>query len=140
MATAVYDEKEILLQDNEPVVLKPLPIGQLRRFMAAWKEMANLKGESDEEKEEYSYTVFVNCAGIALENHFIAIEKFESTRPKPKTGAAAKKDEGPLSPEYREYLENVLDMETIYKIMEVCGGLKLNDPNLLAALTQENQE
>jgi hypothetical protein len=125
MATTVYEEVDVTLQDNTDVVLKPLPIAQLRRFMAAWKEMANLKGESDEEKEEYSFTVFVNCAGIALENQFLALEKFTETRGKGKD---------PLSKEYRDYLENVLDMDTIYKIMEVCGGLKLNDPNLMAAL------
>jgi hypothetical protein len=130
MATAVYDEVEVVLQDNTEVTLKPLPISQLRRFMAAWKEMANLKGETDEEKEEYSFTVFVNCAGIALENQFKALEKFTETKGKLKD---------PLSKEYREYLENVLDMDTIYKIMEVCGGLKLNDPNLLAALSETNQ-
>jgi hypothetical protein len=131
MATAVYDEVEVVLQDNTEVTLKPLPISQLRRFMAAWKEMANLKGETDEEKEEYSFTVFVNCAGIALENQFKALEKFTETKGKLKD---------PLSKEYREYLENVLDMDTIYKIMEVCGGLKLNDPNLLAALSETNQD
>ena len=32
-------------------------------------------------------------------------------------------------------LEDVLDMPTIYKIIEVCGGVKLNDPNLMAAAT-----
>lgn len=131
MATAVYDEVEVLLQDNTEVVLKPLPIGQLRRFMAAWKEMANLQGETDSEKEEHSFTIFVNCAGIALENQFLALEKFAKMRG---TG----KD--PLSKEYRDYLEQVLDIDTIYKIMEVCGGLKLNDPNLLAALSEANQD
>lgn len=131
MATAVYNEVDITLQDNEEVTLKPLPIGQLRRFMAAWKQMADLPGESDAEKEDASFTVFVNCAGIALENHFRAQDKFDKTRG---TG----KD--PLSKEYRDYLEEVLDIETIYKIMEVCGGLKLNDPNLLAALDQVNQD
>lgn len=133
MATSVYDEVEIALQDNTDVVLKPLPIGQLRRFMAAWKEMADLDkhGETDAEKEDYSFTIFVNCAGIALENQFKALEKFDKTRG---TG----KD--PLSKEYREYLEEVLDIDTIYKILEVSGGLKLNDPNLLAALEEANQD
>ena len=130
MATTVYDEVEIVLQDNTEVILKPLPIGQLRRFMAAWKQMANLPGDTDEEKEEASFTVFVNCAGIALENQFKALEKFTETKGKLKD---------PLSKEYREYLEEVLDIDTIYKIMEVCGGLKLNDPNLLAALDAANQ-
>lgn len=131
MATTVYEEVDVTLQDNTDVVLKPLPIGQLRRFMAAWKEMANLKGESDEEKEDYSFTVFVNCAGIALENQFLALEKFTELRGKGKD---------PLSKEYRDYLESVLDMDTIYKIMEVCGGLKLNDPNLMAALAEATNQ
>jgi len=131
MATTVFDEVEIVLQDNTEVTLKPLPIGQLRRFMAAWKQMSNLPGETDEEKEDASYTVFVNCAGIALENQFKALEKFTETKGKLKD---------PLSKEYREYLEEVLDMDTIYKVMEVCGGLKLNDPNLLAALEQASQD
>jgi hypothetical protein len=30
-------------------------------------------------------------------------------------------------------LENALDMPTIMKIVEVCGGIKMDDPNLLAA-------
>jgi len=130
MATAVYEEVDISLQDNTEVTLKPLPIGQLRRFMKAWKEMAHLEG-TDDEKEEQSYTIFVSCAGIALENQFKALEKFTETRGKLKD---------PLTKDYREYLEEVLDIDTIYKIMEVCGGLKLNDPNLLAALEQANQD
>jgi hypothetical protein len=130
MATTVYDTVEIALQDNTNVVLKPLPIGQLRRFMAAWKEMATVKDLPETEMEDASFTIYVNCAGIALENHFKAEEKFADTRGKGKDV---------LSKEYREYLEEVLDIDTIYKVMEVCGGLKLNDPNLLAALAEANQ-
>lgn len=131
MATTVYDEVEIALQDNTEVTLKPLPIVQLRRFQAAWKEISNLKGDDDDEKEAYVFTVYINCAGIALENQFKALEKFTETKGKLKD---------PLSKEYRDYLESVLDIDTIYKILEVAGGLKLNDPNLLAALSQENPE
>lgn len=32
-----------------------------------------------------------------------------------------------------DWLEEALDEPTIYKIIEVCAGIKLNDPNLLAA-------
>lgn len=32
-----------------------------------------------------------------------------------------------------EDLDDILDMDTIYRIIEVCGGVKLNDPNLVAA-------
>lgn len=32
-----------------------------------------------------------------------------------------------------EAAEEVLDMETVYRIIEVCGGIKLNDPEALRA-------
>lgn len=32
-----------------------------------------------------------------------------------------------------EDLDDLLDLPTCYKIIEVCGGVKLNDPNLIAA-------
>lgn len=32
-----------------------------------------------------------------------------------------------------EDLDDILDLPTCYKIIEVCGGVKLNDPNLVAA-------
>jgi hypothetical protein len=119
MANEVYTTKEITLQDETEVVLKPLPIAVLRRFMKAWRQH---DGEEDEDGEK-SLDVFINVSGIALESQFL--EKFEKTRG---TG----KEEW-LSKDYRDYLEGVLDMDTIYMIIEVCAGMKLNDPNLLAA-------
>jgi hypothetical protein len=32
-----------------------------------------------------------------------------------------------------ETLEDYLDTDTMYKVIEICGGVKLNDPNLLRA-------
>lgn len=40
----------------------------------------------------------------------------------------------------RDDLEDVLDLPTIYKVIEVCGGVKLNDPKLLELATQMVQE
>lgn len=114
MATTVYDSETIKLQDGREVTLVPLAIGRLRRFMAAWAEFANL------EREDQAFDIYINCCGIALEK---AVEgDFETTRD----------DDKVIPDDYREYLEDVLDMDTIYKILEVCGGLKLNDPKLLA--------
>jgi hypothetical protein len=33
----------------------------------------------------------------------------------------------------KEKLEEVIDLPTVYKIIEVASGIKLNDPNALAA-------
>ena len=39
----------------------------------------------------------------------------------------------------REAFENALDVPTMNRILEVCGGIKLDDPNLLAAAVLAGQ-
>ena len=128
MATAVYKQEEITLQDGKDVTLRPLAIGRLRRFMTAWQEFSKAEDDND------GFTVFINCAGISLEENFKG--DFDALK--------ASKDEQEkgefLSEEYKEYLEEVLDLDTIYKILEVCGGIKLNDPKLLEAAQALNQD
>jgi hypothetical protein len=116
MATTVYEQVDIALQDGTVVTLKPLSIGRLRRFMKTWEQFKEV-----EEGNDISLDIFIECSGIALEGELA--EKVENRFGADKT----------LTEEYRTYLEDYLDMDTIYKIMEVCGGMKLNDPNLLAA-------
>lgn len=121
MASTVYNKEVIELQDGTEVTLRPLPIGRLRRFMDAWLKFEEAKTNDD------GYNVFINCAGIGIEHEFKG--KFDSLK-----ATEAQRNEGEfLSEEYKEYLEDVLDLDTIYKILDVCGGLKLNDPKLLEA-------
>lgn len=125
MATEVYKKKEITLQDDTDVLLRPLPIARLRKFMKAWEGMADI----DAEKGEDGFTVLINCAGICIEDSFKG--KFDSgTKARPEE----EKEGEFLSPEYKEYLEGVLDIETIYEILDICGDLKLNDPKLQEAI------
>lgn len=128
MATTVYTQEEITLQDGTEVTLKPLPIGRLRRFMEAWGKFVEVETEDD------GFNVFVNCAGIALEDNYKG--KFDALK--------ATKDEKEagefLSAEYKEYLEDTLDLETIYRILEITGGLKLNDPKVQEAMERAAAE
>lgn len=124
MATQVYNTEDISLQDGTDVTLKPLAIGRLRRFMEAWKQFENVDEDDD------GFDVFVNCSGIALEENFK--DKFDNLLPT----AEQKKKGLYLNPEYKAYLEEVLDLDTIYKVLDVGGGIKLNDPNLLAAAAE----
>ena len=39
----------------------------------------------------------------------------------------------------RDAFEDVLDVPTINRILEVCGGIKMDDPNLLAAAVLAGQ-
>jgi len=105
LATTVYDVVEIELSDGTAVILKPLPIKQLKKFMAVIKEMELPENES----EEAAMEVFIKAAMVCLE----AVKS-------------------PLS-EDKDKFEEVIDTPTMMKILEVCGGLKLNDPNLLGA-------
>jgi len=129
LATQAFTAQEIALQDDTDVTIRPLPIGRLRRFMDAWKQIANV-GEDDD-----GFGVFINCCGIALEHEFKG--KFDALKA---TADQQKKGEF-LSEEYKEYLEEVLDLETIYVILDVAGGIKLNDPKVVEAAmtTLENQ-
>ncbi len=34
---------------------------------------------------------------------------------------------------YSDLAEETFDMPTVYRILDVCGGVKLDDPNLVAA-------
>lgn len=127
MATKAYTAREISLQDDTDVTVRPLPIGRLRRFLEAWEVIKDIDEGDD------GFNIFINCSGIALEHEFKGKGKFDSVR------AAVNEDGEFLSPEYKEYLEEVLDLETIYVILEVAGGIKLNDPKLIQAALA-NQE
>lgn len=119
MATKVYNEETLTLQDDTEVTVRPLPIGRLRRFMKAWEKIGEVKNDTE------GFDVFLNCAGIAIEHEFKG--RFDSLK------APASQEDEFLSEEYKSYLEDVLDLDTIYKVLEVAGGLKLNDPKLLEA-------
>jgi hypothetical protein len=122
MATQVYATEDITLQDGTDVTLKPLAIARLRRFMDAWREFENVDGD-----EGAGFDVFVNCAGIGLSDNFA--DKFDDLYP----NTEQKKKGMHLNPEYKAYLEDVLDLDSIYKVLDIAGGIKLNDPKLMEA-------
>lgn len=123
MATTVYSTEQIALQDGTQVTLRPLPIKSLRKFMTEWEKFSEVKSEDE------GFDVFVACAGRGLERDEAIKKKIESLY-----------ENEEMTDEYREYLEDVLDIETIYKILEVCGGLKLNDPKLMEAAAEYAKE
>ena len=105
MATTVYDIVEIELSDGSTLVVKPLPIKQLRKFMAVIKEMDNPENED----EESAMDLFIKAARVCL----------EVSRPE-------------LANDTDKF-EELIEIPTMMKILEVAGGLKLTDPNLLGA-------
>lgn len=108
MANTVYTVEEVELQDGTEVALKPVNIKHLRDFMKTMEEFSKAGGDEDK-----SMDLLITAAGICLKKQL------------PELAAN------------RDALEEALDMPTIYKILDVCGGVKLNDPNLLAAAMAE---
>jgi hypothetical protein len=104
LATTVYDVEEIQLQNGDTIKLKPLSISKLRKFM---KVMQNTQ---DSQTEDAALDVLIDACMIALENQLPDLVKD------------------------REKFEEVLDLPTINRIIKVCGGIDLEDPNLLAAV------
>ena len=105
MATTVYDVLEIELSDGTSLELKPLPIKQLRKFM----EIINSMQEQENENQDAAMDIFVQAAMVCL----------ESIKPE-------------LSKD-KDKFEELIEVPTMMKILEVVGGLKLTDPNLLGA-------
>ncbi len=103
MATRVFQSEEIELQDGTTVEIKPLNIKKLRKFMELVKDFDDTGDELE------NIELMIKACAIV----------FEATNPQLAADT--------------ERLEEALDVPTMWKILEVAGGVKMNDPNLLAA-------
>ena len=103
MATTVYDVEEIELQNGQKVILKPLSIKQLKKFMEVIQKTQTVETENE------TLDVLITAVAVALEKQL------------------------PDLVADRDALEDALDVPTINRILDVCGGIKMDDPNLLAA-------
>ena len=125
--------------------LKPSRIKRLRKLMKVWDAMteelrADAKvGDEDEEakpkdgemNEDLWLDTCLQCAGIALVPEVTRL----SNDPKAtRVHLEEIEDEnGDLTDEYMEWIEDTLDLDSMYKVLEVCAKLKLNDPKLMEA-------
>ena len=97
MATKVIDVIKVKLDDGTEIECKPLKIKYLREFM---KTIADLQGiEADNVK---SLEVIIACAEIAMGQYM----------------------NGDFN---KEKLEDLLDLPTMYRIIEGASGIKLDD-------------
>jgi hypothetical protein len=96
MATKIYDSKNITLIDGTELEIIPLKIKYLREFM----EVFNLIQDATSDEEAIS--MLVECTRITMKQFYPKISK--ST----------------------EDVEDVLDMPTIYLILDAAAGIKIN--------------
>ena len=136
MAKSVFTTEEITLQDGTTVMLKPSRIKRLRKLMRVWESMSQKlqKDGADDDKttaEKFDEDLWLDtclyCAGIALVPEITRLTNV----PNAKIKIDVLEDEnGNLTEEYQEWIEDTLDIDSMYKVLEVCAKLKLNDPKL----------
>lgn len=104
MATTVNEQKEITLIDGTVIKVRPLKISLLRSFMDKFEEIG---GVSDNNAK--SMTVLMECVQIAMKQY--------------KPELSEKLDE----------LEELVDLPTVYQIVEAASGINLGATNLISA-------
>lgn len=93
MATTVYEAQKLTLMDGTEISVRPLKISLLRPFMAKFEGVAAVADDN-----EKSMTLLVECVQIAMKQY------------KPELADDIEK------------LEEVLDLPTVYKIVEAASG------------------
>jgi hypothetical protein len=102
MATTVHEGKELILMDGTKIKVRPLKISLLRPFMVKFEKVAEVA-----EDNEKSMALLMECVQIAMEQYNTELSKD------------------------RDKLEDILDLPTVYEIIEAASGVKLSDANAL---------
>ena len=98
MSTNVNEDKKIKLVDGREIAVRPLRISLLKPFMKKFDEIQSVA--SDNEK---SMDVLIECVQIAMKQY------------------------SPDLSEDKTELEDLLDLPTVYKIIEEASGVKLSE-------------
>jgi hypothetical protein len=96
MTTTVYDNKVIKFLDGTAVIAMPLKIIYLRKFMTAFEIVKESKNDDD------AIQNLLECTRIALEQYYPKISKTIAD------------------------VENNIDMPTMYDILDIAAGIKIN--------------
>ena len=98
----VTNGKTITLMDGTEILARPLKLSLLRPFMSKFALLAEASDDNDK-----SMDILIDCAQIAL-------KQFK-----------------PELAEDREVLEDLLDLPTVYQIIDVASGLQNSDAGAL---------
>jgi hypothetical protein len=102
MATTVHEGRELILMDGSKIKVRPLKISLLRPFMSKFEKVADVA-----DNNEKSMALLIECVQIAMEQY------------------------NPELAKDKDKLEDILDLPTVYDIIEAASGVKLSDANAL---------
>lgn len=103
MATKTIEQNELTLIDGQKIAVRPLKVSLLREFLAKFAEITEVA--TDNEK---SMDVLMECVQIAMRQY------------KPELADDVSK------------LEDLLDLPTVYRVVEAASGIVLDDANVIA--------
>jgi hypothetical protein len=109
MATQVYNKDNIYLIDGTELEITPLKIKYLREFMVAFEDVK--KSNSDDEAIEK----LTECTRICMKQFYPQISKTV------------------------EDVEDNIDLPTIYKILDIAAGIKINEKSEEAVTKQAKE-
>jgi hypothetical protein len=101
MANTVYEVVEIQLSNGDEISVRPLTIKNLKKFTKVVAKLDNPEVKTEDDAME----IFIEAAMVCMEQF------------------------APDLAEDQEKFEDVIEVPTLMKILEIAGGLKLNDPN-----------
>ena len=102
MATTTHESEQITLINGTKISIRPLKISLLRPFMKKFEGIADVSEDNDK-----SMDLLIDCVQIAMKQY------------------------EPKLAEDREALEEVLDLPTVYKIIEAASGSDISTAGLV---------
>lgn len=102
MATTTHESEQITLIDGTKISIRPLKISLLRPFMKKFEGIAEVSEDNDK-----SMDLLIDCVQIAMKQY------------------------EPKLAEDRDALEEVLDLPTVYKIIEAASGTDISGSGLV---------
>ena len=130
--TKAFDEKEITLPSGITLLLQPLSLKNLRKFMRIWSEHIDwvrtvVSGPeegrpSEAEFADKQFDVYEKLLALGLDK---ALKAYN--------------EENETSTKMQVFIDDEVDEKSMYVILEVTGGLKL-DPDEVPNLTKSQQD
>lgn len=112
MSQNVYEVQEVALQDGSTVELRPASIKLLKAGNKALEKLGKVKNTDQ-------------TLDVLLDTCIVLLKRQRPELADPETG--------------RDLAEDLFDLDTVYKVIEIMLGVKLNDPKLVEAAVRASE-
>ena len=120
MATKVYDTVSLELQSGRTIDVKPVSLKVLRKVMAIMTEMQKAQAETVKKME----------AALAADEEYEELSELDTLDFLVRAAQVCLTDIAPDLASDSSKVEDELDIQTMWKVLEVGGGVSPGNPNL----------